>query len=78
MKKKLIENDLPEESMRNEYDFDYSKGIRGKYKRQLSEEEGYIKLLPEVRKIFKTSESVNKALLAFINAYPGSEISSYN
>jgi hypothetical protein len=78
MKKKSIKNDLPELSMRNEYDFDYSKGIRGKYKRQISEEEGYIKLLPEVRKVFKSSESVNKALLAIINAYPGTEIGSYN
>ncbi|MDT3740123.1 MAG: hypothetical protein RO257_11570 [Candidatus Kapabacteria bacterium] len=78
MKKKSIKNDIPEESMRNEYDFDYSKGIRGKYKRQISEEEGYIQLLPEVRKVFKSSESVNKALLAFINAYPAPEVGSYN
>ena len=78
MKKKSIDNENFDESMRSEYDFDYSKGIRGKYKRKLSEDDGYIKLLPEVRKVFKSSESVNKALLAFINSYPTTEINSYH
>jgi len=59
-----------EEIIRDEYNFDYSKGIRGKYARKATEENGYIKLSPEVNKIFKTTEDVNNALKALISAIP--------
>jgi hypothetical protein len=62
--------EIPDEFIRVEYEFDYSKGIRGKYARGVTEENGYIKLSPEVQKIFKTSEEVNNALRAVINAVP--------
>ena len=56
--------------MREEYDFDYSKGVIGKYARKATEENGYIKLSPEIHKIFKTSDDVNRALKAVISAIP--------
>jgi len=57
-----------EDTLRKEYKFDYSKGVKGKYFRQNIEENGYIKLLPEVQKYFKTSEEVNSILLSVMNA----------
>lgn len=60
--KKLEKKEISDDYMRDEYDFDYSKGVRGKYARETSEENGYIKLNPEIQKIFKTSEEVNNAL----------------
>ncbi len=68
--KKQHNKELPEDFMRDEYDFDYSKGIRGKYARRATEENGYIKLREDIHKIFRTSEDVNNALRAFINAIP--------
>lgn len=62
--------EVPEDFMRDEYDFDYTKGVRGKYARKTTEENGYIKLTPDTQKIFQTSEEVNNALRAFIAAIP--------
>ncbi len=67
---KIIQKEVPEDFMRDEYNFDYSKGVRGKYARKITEENGYVKLSPEVRKIFKTSEEVNNALKDVIKAIP--------
>jgi len=50
--------------MKNEYDF--SKGIRGKYAKQYSEGTNIVLLDPDVAKVFPTSESVNKALRSII------------
>ena len=63
-------NDITEEIIRDEYDFDYTKGVRGKYYRPATEENGYVKLTPEVNKVFKTSEDVNNALKAIMSAIP--------
>jgi hypothetical protein len=68
--KKQDRTEIPDDFMRNEYNFDYSKGVRGKYARKITEENGYIKLTPELQKIFKNSEEVNNALMAIINAIP--------
>jgi hypothetical protein len=65
--------EVSDDFMREEYDFDYSKGIRGKYARRATEENGYIKLTPELQKIFKTSEDVNNALKSIITAIPKSK-----
>ena len=70
MKNQANKSEIAEDFMREEYNFDYSKGVRGRYSRQATEENGYVMLVPEVRKVFKTSEGVNNALLAIINAYP--------
>ena len=49
--------------MRPEYDFDYSKGIRGKYYKQLLKEGFSIVVLdPDVAESFRESSSVNEAL----------------
>jgi hypothetical protein len=49
--------------MRAEYDFDYSKAIRGKYyKRLLKEGSNVVVLDRDVAKAFPDSASVNKAL----------------
>ena len=46
--------------MKDEYDF--SKGIRGKYAEQYKEGTNIVLLDPELRKSFPDDESVNKAL----------------
>lgn len=46
--------------MRSEYDF--SKGVRGKYATRYAEGTNVIVLDPDVAKEFKTSEEVNEAL----------------
>lgn len=49
--------------MRAEYDFDYSKAVRGKYyKRLLKEGSNVVVLDPDVARAFPDSASVNKAL----------------
>ena len=49
--------------MRAEYDFDYSKAVRGKYyKRLLKEGSNVVVLERDVVKAFPDSASVNKAL----------------
>lgn len=46
--------------MRKEYDF--SKGIRGKYAKAYKEGTNVVLLDPDVAKVFKTPSSVNQAL----------------
>ena len=48
------------DDMREEYDF--SKGVRGKYAKRYSEGSNVVVLDPDVANIFKDSESVNDAL----------------
>ena len=49
--------------LRPEYDFDYSKAVRGKYYKRLTEEGANIVVLePDVAKAFNTSTAVNEAL----------------
>lgn len=55
-----------DDKLRDEYTFDYSKGVIGKYYRENIEENGYIKLAPELQKYFKTSKEVNDFLLSII------------
>jgi hypothetical protein len=53
--------------MRAEYDFDYSKSVRGKYyKRLLREGSNVVVLDRDVAKAFPDSASVNKALRSVI------------
>ena len=46
--------------MRQEYDF--SKGVRGKYVKRYKEGTNIVLLDPDVAKVFKTSFSANKVL----------------
>ena len=47
-------------------DYDFSKGVRGKYARQFADGTNVVVLDPEIAKLFPTSESVNKALRKLI------------
>ena len=57
----------PIDELRPEYDFDYSKAVRGKYYRRLLEEGSNVIILdPEIAKSFRDSDSVNKALRSLL------------
>ena len=60
--KKVVRKTLPD--MLPEYDF--SKGVRGKYAKQYAEGSNVVVLSPDVAKIFRTSESVNEALRTLV------------
>lgn len=50
-----------------EYDFDYSKAVRGKYYKKLMEKGSNIIVLePDIADVFHDSESVNKALRSLL------------
>ena len=64
MKPKNLSDDL-----RSEYDFDYSKGVHGKYyKRILKEGANLVVLEPDVAKAFPNSAAVNDALRVVLKA----------
>ena len=55
--------------MRAEYDFDYSKAVRGKYyKRLLAEGSNVVVLDRDIAKAFPDSTAVNKALRSVLQA----------
>ena len=57
-----------EEELRPEYDFDYSKAIRGKYHKRLTAEGANIVMLePDVAKAFVDSAAVNDALRSLLD-----------
>ena len=56
------------DELRPEYEFDYSKAIRGKYyKRLLKEGANVIVLEPDVAKAFRDSAAVNDALRSLLD-----------
>jgi hypothetical protein len=55
------------DELRPEYDFDYSKAVRGKYYRRLLDEGSNVVILePDVAKAFHDSVSVNEALRSLL------------
>jgi hypothetical protein len=53
--------------MRPEYDFDYSRAVRGKYYRRLLKEGANVVILePDVAKAFRSSAAVNEALRSLL------------
>jgi hypothetical protein len=53
--------------LRSEYDFDYSKAIRGKYYRRLLDEGSNVVILdPDISKEFRDSSAVNEALRSLL------------
>jgi hypothetical protein len=57
----------PSDDMRPEYDFDYSKAVRGKYYRRLLKEgANVIVLAPDVARAFRSSAAVNEALRSLL------------
>jgi hypothetical protein len=56
------------DDLRPEYDFDYSKAVRGKYyKRLLKEGSNVVVLEPDVAKAFGDSAAVNDALRSLLD-----------
>ena len=56
-----------EDHMRAEYDFDYTKAVRGKYYNLLTKEGSNVVILePDVAEAFKDSAAVNEALRALL------------
>ena len=59
----------PTDDLRPEYDFDYSKAVRGKYsKRLLKEGSNVVVLERDVAKAFPSSQSVNEALRSVLKS----------
>jgi len=55
--------------MRAEYNFDYSKAVRGKYYKKILKEGANVAVLePDVAKAFPTSAAVNDALRVVLKA----------
>jgi hypothetical protein len=55
------------DDMRPEYNFDYSKAVRGKYYRRLLKEGANVVVLePDVAKAFRSSAAVNEALRSLL------------
>jgi len=53
--------------LRPEYDFNYSKAIRGKYYRRLSKEGANVVVLePDIAKVFRDSAAVNDVLRSLL------------
>jgi len=56
------------DELRPEYDFDYSKAVRGKYYRRLLEEGANVVVLePDVARAFGDSAAVNDALRSLLD-----------
>ena len=65
MKNNNKKQDIDE--LRPEYDFDYSKAVRGKYYHRLIEEGSNVVILdPDIAKAFHDSVSVNSALRSLL------------
>lgn len=47
-------------------EYDFSKGVRGKYAKRYAEGSNVVVLSPDMAKIFPTSESVNEALRTLV------------
>lgn len=56
-----------QDEMRPEYDFDYSKAVRGKYYRRLLKEGANVVVIePDIAKAFRDSAAVNDALRSLL------------
>lgn len=56
-----------QDEIRPEYDFDYSKAVRGKYYRRLLKEGANVVVLePDIAKAFRDSAAVNDALRSLL------------
>jgi hypothetical protein len=67
-----FDNSLDSEEMPVLYELDYSKAKKNRFAPILAEQEGYVKLSPEILKVFKNGDNVNKFLISIINNYPKS------
>ena len=58
----------PKDELRPEYDF--GKGVRGKYAKRYAEGTNIVRLDPDVAKAFPTAQSVNDALRRLMEQQP--------
>ncbi|MDV3002981.1 MAG: hypothetical protein N5P05_004636 (plasmid) [Chroococcopsis gigantea SAG 12.99] len=63
-------NENLEDDLKAEYNFDYSKARSNRFATRTDEPTITVTLEPDVAKVFKTSESVNRALRAILSAIP--------
>ena len=61
---KKADEEQPAEEMRAEYDF--SKGVRGKYYQRYRQGTNLVLLAPDLARVFRDSEAVNIALRQFL------------
>ena len=55
------------DELRSEYQFDYTKAVRGKYYRRLLKEGANVAVLePDLAEVFQDSAAVNEALRSFL------------
>ena len=66
MRAKNMNPEELEDDLRPEYDFDFSKAVRGKYYPQYIESTNVVVLDPDVAAAFQNSEAVNQALRAML------------
>jgi hypothetical protein len=59
-----------EDDLLPEYNFDFSKSKPNRFAPILKKQTNFIQLEPDIQKVFKSSEEVNSALRAFIQAIP--------
>ncbi len=63
-------SNVSSDEMRAEYDFDYSKAVRGKYYRRLLKEGANVVVLdPDVARAFRSSAAVNEALRSLLRMF---------
>lgn len=62
---KKVSKNKPDRDMLDEYDF--SKGIRGKYAKRFAQGSNVVVLSPDLAKIFPNSQAVNEALRALVD-----------
>lgn len=56
----------PQDELKDEYNFDFSKAVRGKYYQQYLESTNVVVLEPDIANAFKNSADVNQALRAML------------
>jgi hypothetical protein len=62
---KKVTKRKPDPDLLDEYDF--SKGVRGKYAKRYAEGSNVVVLAPDLARIFPNSEAVNEALRSLVN-----------
>ena len=58
------------QEMASEYRFDYSKAKPNRFAARMTDESLIVMIDPDIAKVFKSAEQVNKALRALISAMP--------
>lgn len=60
-----------EDELRSEYDFDFSKAVRGKYYEEYRKHSNIVVLDPDIAEVFHNSEEVNNALRVLLKCSSG-------